>query len=130
MKYRDLSQPLGKVKSSNASSKADSREKNRISYQTSSDGSSLPDQQSEDVPDTVSSDEDIFDKTKTPAERGVSVALQRRGRPIKEPQYDPEKEPRILPHGMTKQTLFDDKLFEKWFDECFRTQPPSKEELI
>ena len=31
---------------------------------------------------------------------------------------------------MTKKTLYDDALFDKWFQECFRNPPPSRDELV
>ena len=31
---------------------------------------------------------------------------------------------------MTKRTLYDDHLFDKWFQECFRNPPPSQEDII
>ena len=41
-----------------------------------------------------------------------------------------KKKPPILPKGMTKKTLYDDQLFNKWFHECFRAAKPTQDQLI
>ena len=57
----------------------------------------------------------------------MNGSLKRHSRVYKEKE---EKHPPILPKGMTKRTLYDDHLFDKWFQECFRNPPPSQEHII
>ena len=36
----------------------------------------------------------------------------------------------MLPKGMTRKALYDDELFNKWFQECFRPKQPSFEKQV
>ena len=88
-----------------------------ISYQTSSEVSSLPDQKSSSASSTKSHKaNDVFAKTEAKNAERRHKEQRMGGLQRLDVHFHRKKERHpILPAGMTRKTLQDDKLFDEWF---------------
>jgi len=134
--------PVGRQLSESQSEKACAAD--RVSFQTGSSASELPNQLSNELrePDSDfdSEQEQVFSKTQANAQKtpqaplGVnSVVLI--ARMMKKVKNSVERHKKnlthpILPRGMTKQTLVDNSKFDNWFHQVFRRPSPTHEDLV